>query len=215
MTTQSAQHDRKPLSVGTSEWLEAEVQRYITTGDYDGMFAGWPGNNFVDVARKATQRLRTALVEETLRRAGGVGSQVTVPDDLQAWARDKLSPMVYGLFPSDERAIILDTLAGSVVFLNPQNIASVLTQQTWLSTAWDLANLYLASLGAPALSQDACHIVGLSEETTCYVSLSYFEESDPFADFVVHEAVPASACQVDAKLKLKENGQPFRIGHRP
>ena len=34
--------------------------------------------------------------------------------------------------------------------------------------------------GAPA-------IVGLSEETTCFVSLQYFSESDPFADFVVHE----------------------------
>ena len=27
-----------------------------------------------------------------------------------------------------------------------------------------------------------------SKETTCYVSLAYFDEEDPFADFVVHEA---------------------------
>jgi hypothetical protein len=30
--------------------------------------------------------------------------------------------------------------------------------------------------------------VGLSEETTFFVSSEYFEEEDPFADFVVHEA---------------------------
>jgi hypothetical protein len=29
--------------------------------------------------------------------------------------------------------------------------------------------------------------VGLSEDQACYVSPAYFEERDPFADFVVHE----------------------------
>ena len=29
--------------------------------------------------------------------------------------------------------------------------------------------------------------MGLSEETTCFVSPAYFEEDHPFADFVVHE----------------------------
>jgi hypothetical protein len=96
--------------------------------------------------------------------------------------------MVCGLFPADERAIILNMLARSVVFLTVENIASVLTVQTWLSTAWDLANISLASMGAPALSRQALPIVGLSEETTCYVPMTYFEETDPFADFVVHEA---------------------------
>ena len=31
-------------------------------------------------------------------------------------------------------------------------------------------------------------IVGLSSEAKCYVSLAYFTDADPFADFVVHEA---------------------------
>ncbi|WMY11063.1 hypothetical protein [Paraburkholderia phenoliruptrix] len=183
MTAPHEQH-----AIGTTEWLDAEVHRYLSSGDYDGMFAGWPGDNFVDVAQKATLRLRTALVEETLRRADGFGIQVKVPDDLHAWARIKLSPMVEGLFPADERAIILDTLSCNVVFLTPQNVASILTGKIWLSTAWKLANMFLASMGAPVLSREDDHIVGLSEETTCYVSMSYFAETDPFADFVVHEA---------------------------
>jgi hypothetical protein len=59
---------------------------------------------------------------------------------------------------------------------------------TWDSTAWDLANLYLASLGAALLGPEAPRIVGLSEETIFYVSPEYFDEDDRFADFVVHEA---------------------------
>jgi hypothetical protein len=51
-----------------------------------------------------------------------------------------------------------------------------------------LANLYLAGLGAELLSQDAPDIVGLSQDTTCYISPLYFHEEDRFADFIVHEA---------------------------
>lgn len=183
-----AKRDHQSPKVGTPAWLQCEVKRYLDSGDYDSNFTGWPGDNFVDVAQRATHCLRTALVEETLRRAHGLGSQVTLPNDLNAWARDKLSPMVRGLFPADERSIILDTLGRSVVFLTSDNIAAVLTQQPWLSTAWDVANIYLAGVSAPVLSQQASDIVGLSEETTCFVSLTYFEETDLFADFVVHEA---------------------------
>jgi len=45
----------------------------------------------------------------------------------------------------------------------------------------------------PAAEREGLHgrrdcIVGLSEETTCYVALTYFTAEDRFADFVVHEA---------------------------
>ncbi|SAK74592.1 hypothetical protein AWB75_04164 [Caballeronia catudaia] len=180
--------DREGPKVGRQQRLDSEVHRYLASGDYDSNFAGWPGNNFVDVAQRATQCLKTALAEETLRRAHGFRTRVSLPDDLHAWAHDKLAPMVCGLFPAAERSIILDTLARSVVFLTPDNIAAVLAEQRWLSTAWEVANLYLAGVGAPVLSEEARGIVGLSEETTCFVSIVYFEETDPFADFVVHEA---------------------------
>jgi hypothetical protein len=41
---------------------------------------------------------------------------------------------------------------------------------------------------AELLGKTAPHLVGLSEETTCYVSPEYFSQDDPFADFIVHEA---------------------------
>ena len=35
---------------------------------------------------------------------------------------------------------------------------------SFLSTAWDLANLYLTSIGAPCLSEEAIQLEGLSNE---------------------------------------------------
>ena len=57
----------------------------------------------------------------------------------------------------------------------------------WLHSAWALANLYLGSPGAELLSDEAPRIVGLSLETTCYVSLEYFSETSRFSDYLVHE----------------------------
>ena len=48
--------------------------------------------------------------------------------------------------------------------------------------------MYLLSVGAKLLGKKAARIVGMSEETTCYVSPDYFADDDPFADFIVHEA---------------------------
>ena len=79
-------------------------------------------------------------------------------------------------------------LGKSVVFLTSANIEPLLREHGYDSSAWTLANLYLASLGAELLGDDAPRLVGLSEETTCYVSPATFAEDDPFADFIVHEA---------------------------
>jgi hypothetical protein len=95
--------------------------------------------------------------------------------------------MVQGLFPRHEQACVLDMLERSVVFLTPVTIDQVLEQSRWLSTAWDLANLFLAGVKAEILSDDAPYLVGLSEETTCYLSAAYFDASGRFDDFLVHE----------------------------
>jgi hypothetical protein len=46
---------------------------------------------------------------------------------------------------------------------------------------------YEEGQGAELLGKDAPRLVGLSEETTCFVSPEHFAEDDPFADFIVHE----------------------------
>ena len=62
--------------------------------------------------------------------------------------------------------------------------------RTWASASGATDALYLGSLGSKCLNGKPTYLVGLSQETTCYVSTDYFDDEDPFADFVVHEAAP-------------------------
>jgi len=107
--------------------------------------------------------------------------------DTVSFTSAKVESMVRGLFPRAEHEVVLAALARSVVFLTSANIEAVLLGPGFDSAAWDLANLYLGSLGAELLSDQAPALVGLSQETTCYISCEYFTEEDPFADFFVHE----------------------------
>lgn len=168
---------------------EAAVQHYLRTGEHDVRFRGWPGCNLFEAARAGNAVLRDALIAELRSRAvSSVLPSALLAIDVAALTRRKVTPMVQGLFPQPERAAVLAMLERSVIFLVPDNMDAVLRSTPWLHTAWSLANLYLAGIGAPMLSEQARSIVGLSEETTCYVSVDYFRDQDPFADYVVHEA---------------------------
>ena len=167
---------------------EREIKRYLRAGDHDPKFTVWPGNGFFARATEGNAALRKALIKEVRRReAGRRLPESLVPPDLVALTRAKVTPMVRGLFPRCEQEVIINLLERSVVFLTPDNIERILEDSRWLGTAWSLANLYLDSIGAPLLAKDARRIVGLSEETTCYVSLRYLKEGNRFADFIVHE----------------------------
>lgn len=166
----------------------AEVDRFIFTGEYDNHFEVWSGGTFVDRAKNGSAALRSALISMVQRAEQSAVSACQEYSCLDINAREKFAPMVRGLFPQKEQAIILDMLEHSVVFLTPATINIVLEKTTWLKTAWNLANIYLASLDAKPLSESAPDIVGLSEETTCYVSMKYFSNNDPLEDYVIHEA---------------------------
>jgi len=92
------------------------------------------------------------------------------------------------LFPQEEQEVVLTRLERSVVFISTANVEQLLSEQPFDHSAWMLANLYLVSLGAEPLAKDAPRLVGMSEETRCFISAEYFAEDDPFADFIVHEA---------------------------
>lgn len=171
---------------GDASARRAAVQHFLRAGEYDLKFPAWSGN-VIERETKATDDMLQALVAEVKKRSGKF-APASIPDDLVAFTRKKVEPMVRGLFRRDEQEAVLAILGNSVIFLTPTNIEMVLLGCTWPHSAWDLANLYLGSMGAPLLGPDAPQIVGLSEETTCYVSLAYFAESNPFADIVVHEA---------------------------
>jgi len=168
--------------------IAEEVERYVRTGETDPHHAAWPGSGFMERANRAHDELRGALVREVRRRAEGLAHEPLPQADTVALTRDKVEPMVRGLFPRGEQGAVLSTIERSVVFVTSANIEPLLIEHGYDHSAWTLANLYLASVGAELLGEDAPRLVGLSEETTCYVSPDYFAEEDPFADFIVHEA---------------------------
>lgn len=170
-------------------WTRKSNGTFAPASTTNHSFLGWPGSNLFARAEHAHAALAEALVTEVRKRAPhAVVPEALVGLDLAAFARAKLAPMVRGLFPRGEQQTVLDILARSVVFLTPDNIEQILRRARWLKTAWDLANLYLSSVHAELLSDVAPHILGLSEETSCYVSVEYFTDSGRFADFVVHDA---------------------------
>lgn len=185
--------------------IDSEVKRYLFTGDADSFGDNWPGNNFIERARSAHHHLRSTLNEEVRKRTQKL-SPIEMPaiEDLQNFARQKIDPMVKGLFPESERESVLKALTSSIVFITPISIYEIIQNTRWHKTAWDLANLYLLSLDADLLGKDAPNIVGLSEETTCYISPSYFHEQDRFADFLVHEAAHIFHNCKRATIGLKE-----------
>ena len=84
-------------------------------------------------------------------------------EDPAELTRRKVAPMVRGLFPKAEQDPVLAVLERSVIFLTKNNIEQLLYKQSWEGTAWNLANLYLLSVGAEAIGDDAPHPVGLSQ----------------------------------------------------
>ena len=166
-----------------------EINRFLRTGDHDPLLRAWPGSNVLDSVVRGSEALRDALLEEVRRREGKVTEHgpVSPPgDEFVAFTRATVAPMVRGLFSRKESDLVLDLLARSVVFLTREQIEPQIRQAS-LDTAWKIANIYLGSIGADRLDHNFRHIVGLSVETTCYVSMAYFSDEDPFADFVVHE----------------------------
>ena len=167
---------------------EREIRRYLRTGDHDLKFTVWSGDGFFARTTEGDAALRNALIQEVKSREAVTAlPKWSQAPDLVALTRAKVTPMVRGLFPRREQDLIIELLERSVVFLTPDNIQRVLHDSQWLRTSWTLANLYLDSIGAPLLAKDARRVVGLSEETTCYVSLRYFDKGSRFADFIVHE----------------------------
>jgi hypothetical protein len=168
--------------------IRAEVDRYLRTGRTDVRHSAWPSDSFLERAFQARDDLRGALVAEVQRRTAGLPfPSIPGPEQTVALTRSKAEPMVRGLFPRAEQDTVHALVERSVVFLHPSNIAFVLREESFDHAAWDLANLFLGSVGAELLGPEAPAIVGLSQEATCFVSPVYFQEEDPFADFVVHE----------------------------
>ena len=168
--------------------LQREVARYLATGESDPLGSVFPGSHALERITGYERHLRTALIEEVRRREQG-RRLATMPAgfDPTTWTRRKVEPMITGLFPASERQAMLQVAGNSIVFLTREPAHQAMRETTFLDTAWTIANLYLNSLRVPMLGDEAKPILGLSLETKCYVSMEYFAENDPFADYVTHE----------------------------
>ena len=173
----------------TTQSIAREIERYLRTGDSDPHHAAWPGQSFIDSAQRAHRDLIDALVAEVRRRVGTRPTPTVLQGlDVVALTRRKVEPMIRGLFPRAEQDTVLALVERSVIFLTPDNIEETVREaSSWLRSSWDIANIYLDSMDLELLGDEAPRIVGMSEETTCFVSAAYLEDDSPFSDFVVHE----------------------------
>lgn len=168
--------------------IEADIARYLATGDSDMLGQLEPADNILEGLENYDNALREALVEEVRRRSHRC-RHPPVPDGMDStFARRKLAPMVRGLFPRKEHKIVLGVVERSLIFLTREAALRSIKEAEFLRSAWQIANVYLCGIGAPTLGGDTFRALGMNEETCCYVSLAYFTEDSPFADYVVHEA---------------------------
>ena len=173
--------------------IRDEVAHYLTTGEHDANnWREYPGRSAMEKISAQASALRDALIRRVRELQTGCTAPVQAPDDCasRSYLERKLAPMTNGIFAPEDQAVVLKTLVDSITFLTREEVDRVLRTSGWLSTNWDVARIWLDSIGAEPLSPDADGLLGLSENLRCYVSLNYFEdlENDPFADYVVHEA---------------------------
>lgn len=167
------------------------IDRYLQSGEHDPLFVGFPGSDNFDRIRRGYRVLAEALVAEVHSRAPGEAAEApaSFPTDVSAFARQRIEPMVHGLFRRTDRDAVTKLLADSVVFITPDTVDSLIEREDPHS-GWLIANLFLRSIGKDAISDQAPPIVGFSVSTTCYVSLEYFrsDSASVYSDYLVHEA---------------------------
>lgn len=169
-----------------------KIEEYIRTGSSDQAYWAWPGNTLFERAAHAHRDLRQRLAAEVRQRAAGHPAPEMPSVDTVALTRDKVQPMVHGFFTGRDREVIGALLEKSVVFVTGASIEALLQEVPEDHAAWEIANLYLTSIGAETLGdygrrRETFDVVGFSESTACYVTPAYFAENSPFADFIVHE----------------------------
>ena len=169
--------------------FEKEIRDFLLTGDSNP----WGGGDHPDGMSKGLNEyhdaLRDALLKEVKKRSQGVKCK-RMPSglDSESFVREKVRPMVEGLFPRKEWDVVLDLLANRIVFLTRENTYRAIMELPFLHSAWNVVNVFLTNIGIPALSGDESYAVGIAEGDHCFVSMTYFEDDGRFSDYLVHEA---------------------------
>ena len=169
--------------------IQSQIDLFLLSGEHDPLFSSFDGVDLIDRCKSGHRTLVNALKCKvaTCERQIRIPIPKGIPFDLRKFTRSKVEPMVRGLFRKVEQEKVLLLMDGCLVVLLPNTIQATIDSAD-LGTAWKLANLYLLSIDAEPISSEAPLIVGMSVGTRCYVSMSYFDQSQPFDDYVVHEA---------------------------
>ncbi len=180
--------------------VDEAITEFLRTGHADPMHPEWSGSSFLERARRAHDELTSALVAEMRARsaAKGWGTRVELPKDMTAYTRALAEPMVRGLFARTDHEPVLQLLERSAVVVTDDTVETIIQRSAYLSTGWDVANLYLLGIGAEVLGDGKRLAVGFSENFKCYITPQYFEERGPFEDFLLHECAHVLH---DAKLE--------------
>ena len=167
--------------------LQEELAHYLATGDSHPTSRGVAGG-LTEAMRAYDQHLRDGLLAEVQQREAKC-PEATLPSDfdLVAFTRGKVAPMIHGLFPATEFPFVLAVAECSIVFLTREVVHRLIHEIDLRHSAWTIATIYLRSVGVGSLDGSRNAPLGCNEHVTCYVSLEYFRQSDPFADYVVHE----------------------------
>ena len=147
----------------TQAIIANEVERYLLTGESNPLYSAWSGS-FLERANRARDDLRGALVRTVRRLSNGLTQDLLPEAYIVLLTRAKVEPMVRGLFPRAEQDAVLAPLEQSIVFTTGENIERLLHECGFDSTAWTLANLYLASYGAELLAKNAPCLVGSAKK---------------------------------------------------
>ena len=85
---------------------KAAIERYLSTGEHDSLFAAWPGESFTARARHGELSLRGTLIS----LVKNVAVHAAVPEelvdlDVVSFTRAKIEPLVRGLFPTADQQV--------------------------------------------------------------------------------------------------------------
>jgi hypothetical protein len=168
---------------------KALLRRFVAEGEAGSMdWQAWSGSNVIERMRAHHDALIDALYSEIARRTRRTRLPAEPAVDWSKYVTERLTPMVRGLVPPPVQAAALRRLVAAVKLVTPGTVKEVLRGVSFLSTAWDVANLYLDAVGAKPLHAEGWAPLGLAAGDECYVSVHYVTKSGPLDDFVVHEA---------------------------
>lgn len=162
------------------------LERFLATGEFP---PGLPG--FTGPPAQRRQAAERAVREVLVRIVGWRCSRCPIqlppePADAEAVVRARVEPMVRGLLPPSEAALVLRKLPANVFVVTPQRYPELI-RGIPPRTAWSLANLLLDAVGAPPLADDTPELDGLCEGSRSFVLPTAFLPQEGTDDILVHE----------------------------